>query len=69
MSKLSCFSATFDAHQSLPQEATSTRFGRHPGPGLPRRIVPHMLSVTAFELGDPMFLFILMEPDDPLRDR
>src|SRR5205085_1661285 len=68
-SKLSRFSTTFDAHQSLPQEAPSTHFSRYPGPGLPRRIVPYVLRVTAFELGDPMFLLILMEPDDPLRDR
>jgi hypothetical protein len=31
--------------------------------------VSHVLGVTAFQVGNPMALLILMETDDPLRDR
>jgi hypothetical protein len=38
---------------------------RHPRANLPGRIVPHVLGVRAFEVGNPMSFLILMEVDDP----
>src|SRR5437762_12010996 len=36
----------------------------YPLPRLPRRIVPHMTGMAAFQIGDPMPLVILMKPDN-----
>ena len=36
----------------------------HPRPDLPRRIVSHVLLVTALELGHPVIRIILMEAGD-----
>jgi hypothetical protein len=42
-------------------------FGCHyPGPHLPGRRVTDVEGVAAFELRDPLLLFILMKPDDAL---
>jgi hypothetical protein len=38
---------------------------RNPRPTLPRRIVPHVLRVAAFEIRDPIAAIILMESNDP----
>jgi hypothetical protein len=42
--------------------------GRHPEPILPRRIMPHVLIVSAFELGNPVILIVAMIADDSSRD-
>jgi hypothetical protein len=60
---------TLHASQSLADETRTSRFGRHPRPRLPRRIVPHVLRVAALELGNPMSFIILMEADDPSWNR
>jgi hypothetical protein len=39
-------------------------FRRHPGPVLPRRIVPHVLTVSALEVRDPVMFEVLMKTDD-----
>ena len=36
----------------------------HPGPGVERRLVAHVLPVAAGELGDPLALCVQMEADD-----
>jgi len=36
----------------------------NPGPGLPRRLMTHMLGVSAFEVCDPMLFCVLMESDN-----
>jgi hypothetical protein len=51
-------------HQLSADETLSSRFGDHPGPKLPRRIVTDVLSVTALELGDPVLFFVLMKTND-----
>ena len=50
------------------QDAPDARlpaFGRdNPGTVLPGGIVPHMLGMTTFEVGDPVFVLILVKADD-----
>ena len=41
-------------------------FGRHPGAAEKRRMVSHMLPVTAGQIGNPMAFFILVIADDGL---
>ena len=60
--------ATFHAHQRLGEKTLSPRFRGDPLAYLPGRIVPHVLGVTAFEIGYPVLLFILMESDDLSRN-
>jgi len=36
-------------------------FGLNPGAVLPGRIVPHVASVAAFQVGDPVTLLVLMK--------
>ena len=37
-----------------------------PGPQFPRWMMPHMLGVTAGEIGNPVCILILMKTDDGL---
>jgi len=37
---------------------------QHPGPGLPRRLVPQVLGMATGKLGYPVSVFILMEACD-----
>ena len=48
-----------------PAESALAAFGsRDPVASGPGRIVTHVLSVAAFEIGDPMAVFIEMKADD-----
>lgn len=60
---------TLHATKRAADEARPAGFRCDPRPRLPRRLVPHMLRVTALEVGDPMTFIILMEPDDPSWNR
>jgi hypothetical protein len=44
----------------------TTGGSRYPRSQLERRIVTNMLGMAAFEVGDPVLLFILVEADDTL---
>ena len=60
---------TLHAQQGVAEEACPADLGDHPGPVLPGRIMPHVLGVTALEVGNPVSFFVLMEADDPSLDR
>ena len=51
------------ARQTEAQARTPARLSQHPGPLTQRRIVPHMLSVTTLEVGDPVVFVIQVEAD------
>jgi hypothetical protein len=53
----------------MADEARSPSLGRNPGPRLHGRVMPHVLGVTALKVRDPVPFLVLMETDDPLRDR
>lgn len=44
----------------------STRIGQHPRATCHRRLMPHMLPMSARQVGDPVALLILMVSDDLL---
>jgi hypothetical protein len=46
----------------------ATRVAEHPGPVLPGRIVPYVLRVATFQVGDPMPLAVTMKADDVARN-
>src|SRR5665213_2575880 len=46
------------------EEAATALCGHDPGPHLPRRIVAHVLRMSAFEIGHPVLLNVLMKADD-----
>jgi hypothetical protein len=51
-------------------DARLAAFGRDdPGTVLPGRVVPDMLGMTTFEVGDPAIVFILVKPDDAALNR
>jgi hypothetical protein len=50
------------ATQLLAQVCCPSFFGHHPGPQLPWRPMPHMLPMTALEVGNPVAVLIRMEP-------
>jgi hypothetical protein len=57
-----CFAlATID---SAPDTPLAPCGRRHPGPLDPRRVVADVLRMTAFQVGHPVSLFILVEGDD-----
>jgi hypothetical protein len=43
--------------------------GQHPGTDLPRRLVPHVLRVAAFEIRDPVACVVLSKSRNPLQRR
>jgi hypothetical protein len=53
--------AEFNTEHFLP-----ARFGNDPWAALPGRIVTHVLSVSAGQLGDPVAIDILIKPCDRL---
>jgi hypothetical protein len=58
------------AHQTslfTPDACSSTFGSRNPVALSPRRIMPDMLRVSAFKLGDPMKFRILVKSDDLAR--
>ena len=61
-----CMVITLFAGEHAPEHAISAIDCGRPRPIGPRRVVANVLVVTAFELGDPMLLRILNEPNDSL---
>jgi len=55
---------TPDATKRMPDESRATFLRDNPRPIHPRRIVPNMLRVSAFQLSDPIALFILAKAHD-----
>lgn len=55
----SCAQFALDAHAN---KLDPPFWREHPGAILKRGIVPHMLAVTAFELGNPFAALILVKP-------
>ena len=55
---------TEDAVQRRPEKAFSSLRGDNPGAELPRGVVPHVLRVSALQVGDPVLLHVLMKTDD-----
>ena len=43
--------------------------GDDPGPVLPGGIVPDVLGMATFEVGDPVAMFVLVKADDAALDR
>jgi hypothetical protein len=43
----------------------TTLHGRHPTAHQPGWLVTHVLLVATFQLGHPVSVLVLMEPDDP----
>lgn len=56
------------AVQHGAEHGPATFFGYNPGPVLPGRIVPHVLRVAAFQVGDPVVFLVGVEADDPPRN-
>jgi hypothetical protein len=52
------------ATQLLAQVRLPARFGHHPGPQLPWRPMPHMLPMTAFQVRNPIAMFIGVESNN-----
>jgi hypothetical protein len=51
-------------------DARLSAFGSdNPGTRLPGRIVPDVLGMTAFEVGDPVLVVILVKADDTALNR
>jgi hypothetical protein len=65
-SELFLFHAFF-AEQCSAQALLAALFFDDPWAERPRRIVAHVLAVAAGQIGDPVFLLILMKADDDLR--
>lgn len=61
---LSALGEAFHTPEGFANEALTPGCGCYPRPHLPRRVMAHMLGVTAFEVCHPMFLIVLMESDD-----
>ena len=59
---------TFQTLQHRPQHPFPPRRRRHPWPADPRRVVPHVLIVSAVELRDPVAFVIQMVAHDRLPD-
>ncbi len=55
---------TVRAGQKLTEVARPPHPTLHPGPVLPRRIVPDVLCVSTFQLSDPIAENILVKADD-----
>ena len=58
---------TLFAEQCCAQVLLAALLFDDPGAQRPRRIVAHVLAVAAGQIGDPVFLLILMKADDDLR--
>ena len=54
------------ASEYLGEDTLPTFGSRDPRAIGPRRVVPDVLVVAAFELGNPVILFTLMKADDSL---
>src|SRR4029078_83814 len=54
----------FPARDRRPDERGTPVGGQHPGTQLPWRLVAHVLPVTAFELGHPVAVLVLMKAGD-----
>ena len=52
--------------EQLAEVRLPSRVGRDPRPQLPRRTMPHMLPVSACEIGNPVALLVLVKADDRL---
>jgi hypothetical protein len=52
----------------MADKACSARLGQNPGARLHRRIVPHVLRMTALQVGNPVSFLVLVEADDPSLD-
>jgi hypothetical protein len=59
-------SITEAALERRPNARVATLDGNDPLAHLPGWLVPNVLGVTAFELGHPLSLVILVETDDSL---
>jgi hypothetical protein len=53
----------------MADKACPACLGQNPGPGLHGWVVPHVLSVTALEVGNPVSFLVLMKADDLSRNR
>jgi len=56
--------STFRTAERLAEKSGATGVGCHPRPDLPRRIMPDVLGVPAFQVGHPVSVRILVESDD-----
>jgi hypothetical protein len=52
------------ATQMGAQPAGTARGGGDPRTHLPRRSMPHVLRMAAFQIGYPIAVIVLMKPDD-----
>ena len=52
--------------EQLAEVRLPSRVGRDPRPQLPRRTVPHMLPMSACEIGNPVALLVPVKADDRL---
>src|SRR5690606_28387107 len=52
------------AIERLTDRVVATFLGRHPGANEPRRIVPHVLSMTALALANPVTFIVEMKTCD-----
>jgi len=52
------------ARKGLAYFFKALRGVEHPGAGLPGWLVAQVLGVAAGQLGDPVLVVVLMEPDD-----
>lgn len=55
------------AQECRPNMFRATISRGDPYPHLPRRVMPHMLGVTALEIGDPLVLLVTVVPNDSLK--
>ncbi|HVY94420.1 MAG TPA: hypothetical protein VHA14_16780 [Bryobacteraceae bacterium] len=55
---------TFFAKQLMAEEVRAARRGGDPRAVFPRRFVADVLGVAAFEIGNPVSIFVLVEGDD-----
>ena len=62
-------SRAFNASEGRSNVIGAPLFRLRPRPVLPRWIVTHMLTVPAFEFGDPLSILVLVETDDAARNR
>jgi hypothetical protein len=53
----------------MTDESCAPSLSQNPGPGLHGWVVPHVLGVTALQIGDPVFFLVPVEADDPSLDR
>lgn len=54
--------------QNLPDPRLAPGRSSRPRPHLPRRVMAHVLSMPTIKLGDPVAVFVLVEPGDAAGD-